>query len=198
MDVVVVTVDSLDGKTAQAYADDYFDNNGYGLGTDNSGTLLLVAMQEREWAVSTCGIAIRAVKGHEIDDIMDNILPDLSSGDYYEVFSSFLVQIEAEYTQYASGEDTDGFTFGNVIIALIIGAVVACIALLIMRSSMNTAKQQHGARNYICDGTYDLFRCHDIYLYSRTSKVKKPENSSGGGSHRSSSGRSHGGRSGRF
>ena len=32
MDFVVVTVPSLDGKTSEAYADDYFDYNGYGGG----------------------------------------------------------------------------------------------------------------------------------------------------------------------
>ncbi|MDR1560450.1 MAG: TPM domain-containing protein, partial [Clostridiales bacterium] len=29
-DVVIVTVNSLDGKTPEAYADDYFDYNGFG------------------------------------------------------------------------------------------------------------------------------------------------------------------------
>jgi DNA primase len=43
-------------------------------------------------------------------------------------------------------------------------------------------------------GSYDLFRCHDIYLYSHTSRTRKSESST----HSSSSGRSHGGRSGRF
>lgn len=36
-DVVVVTVNSLDGKSAQDYADDFYDYNGYGIGTDKSG-----------------------------------------------------------------------------------------------------------------------------------------------------------------
>ena len=29
-DVIVVTVDSLNGKTVEEYADDYYDDNGYG------------------------------------------------------------------------------------------------------------------------------------------------------------------------
>ena len=42
-DVIVVTVASLDGKTAESYADDYFDFNGYGLGQDGDGILLLLS-----------------------------------------------------------------------------------------------------------------------------------------------------------
>lgn len=196
MDAVIVTVNSLDGRSAQAYADDYFDHNGYGIGNDYSGILLLLAMDEREWAVSTCGDAMAAVRNSEIDDIVENILDDLSDGSYYRAFDSFLAQVENEYEGYASGTDASGFSFKNILIALVIGAAVGLIVLLILRGKMNTAKPQHGARNYMTDGSYDLFRCHDIYLYSHTSRTQKAESSSG--SHRSSSSRSHGGSSGRF
>ena len=37
MDVVILTVDSLEGKTPQDYADDYYDDNGYGCGQEMSG-----------------------------------------------------------------------------------------------------------------------------------------------------------------
>ena len=38
-DVVILTVKSLDGKSAQDYADDYYDNNDYGLDNEKSGVL---------------------------------------------------------------------------------------------------------------------------------------------------------------
>ena len=41
------------GKTAEAYADDYYDYNGYGYGENDDGLLLLVSMGEREWAITT-------------------------------------------------------------------------------------------------------------------------------------------------
>ena len=46
-EVAVVTVNSLEGKTAEAYADDYYDYNGYGYGENDDGLLLLVSMGER-------------------------------------------------------------------------------------------------------------------------------------------------------
>jgi len=54
-DIVVLTVTSLNGKSAEAYADDFYDQNGYGFGSDNSGVLLLLAMSEREYHISTTG-----------------------------------------------------------------------------------------------------------------------------------------------
>ena len=44
LDVVVVTVDTTYGKSVQTYADDYYDEQGYGYGADNSGILLLLCM----------------------------------------------------------------------------------------------------------------------------------------------------------
>lgn len=45
VDVVIVTTDSLGGKTAQEYADDYFTDYGYGQGEDRDGILFLVDME---------------------------------------------------------------------------------------------------------------------------------------------------------
>ena len=40
-EVAVVTVNSLEGKTAEAYAYDYYDYNGYGYGKNDDGLLHL-------------------------------------------------------------------------------------------------------------------------------------------------------------
>ena len=54
-DVVLVTKANISGSNVTGYADDFFDGNGYGRGTDNNGILFLITMQEREWAISTSG-----------------------------------------------------------------------------------------------------------------------------------------------
>ena len=58
LDIVIVTTYGTDGKGVQAYADDFYDLNGYGYGSSNSGILLLLDMESREWYMSTCGDAI--------------------------------------------------------------------------------------------------------------------------------------------
>ena len=54
-DVVVVTKNGLDGKTAQEYADDFFDYNGFGQGEEYDGALLLLDMDSRAFQISTSG-----------------------------------------------------------------------------------------------------------------------------------------------
>ena len=89
-DAVIVTADSLNGKTAEEYADDYFDYNGYGYGEDYDGVLLLISMEYRDWAISTCGRGQEVFTDYGLDRIRDAIVPYLSQGQYYSAFERFL------------------------------------------------------------------------------------------------------------
>lgn len=89
-DIVIVTVDSLDGKTDQEYADDYYDDNGYGYGARSDGVLLLVAMNERKMYITTSGSGINIIDNGYIDYIFDTIQTDMSDGNYYKAFNQFV------------------------------------------------------------------------------------------------------------
>lgn len=80
VDVVVVTVNSLEGKTAQAYAEDYFIDHGYGQGENGDGILFLLDMGDRNWAIATHGYAIEVFTDAGQSYIMDQVKPYLSDG----------------------------------------------------------------------------------------------------------------------
>ena len=98
-DVVIVTVPTLGGKTAEAYADDYFDYNGYGYGAmpnangttiDGDGVLLLLSMEDRDFAISTSGYGITAFTDYGIQTYLEDLfLPYLRSNDYAGGFDAF-------------------------------------------------------------------------------------------------------------
>lgn len=191
MDIVFLTVDRLYGRSAMRYADDYYDQNGY----EEDGILFLLAMEEREWYISTSGSAIYALSDRDLEEIEYEVIPYLSDGRYADAFYHFLV-ILPEYLDNSVPERSV-----NVFFSLMIGAVVAAVVVLIMRASMNTRRNQHSAADYLRRDSYRLRVQRDMFLYSNVSKVRRQQNnSSGGGSsvHRSSGSRSHGGRGGRF
>lgn len=224
MDVVILTVDSLHGKRPQDYADDYYDENGYGCGEEKSGLLFLISMEERDWYISTCGEAIYAFTDYGIQQVGEAALPYLSDGEYYEAFDAYLDTLPAYLSAYRSGAPLDGYAdysgdyyhgdresvvyyeeehSPSLVISLLIGAAAAGIAVLVMRASMNTKRLQSSAADYLEHGSFHLNRQQDMFLYSNVSKTRRPEehdNNSGGGSsvHSSSSGRSHGGGGGKF
>ncbi len=191
MQLVYLTVDSLNGKTAMAYADDYFEAN-YG----ENGILLLIAIQEREWHISTSGTAIEAFAETDLMDMEDGLMKYLPDGKYDKSFQQFLA--DAQY--YWCNEGVSDFE-ASAFIAIPAGAVIALIVLLILRATMNTKKSQRSAVSYEVAGSYHLRRHQDLFLYSKVNKQAKPQQSSSGsgsGTHKSSSGRSHGGRGGKF
>lgn len=224
LEIAIVTTYGTGGKGVQAYADDFYDQNGYGYGDTNSGILLLLDMEGREWYMSTCGEAIYIFTDYGLDQLGETILPWLSNGDYYYAFLAWISSLSPYVKAYRNGGPVDGYVppdeyespYGEEIVyhdmpvgirirpfptALIIGLVAALITILIMRSRMNTAKLQKSAANYLKDGSFRLRQRSDMFLYSRVTRTARPKNNtSGGGSsvHRSSGGVSHGGRGGRF
>ena len=222
MDVVILTVSSLDGTRAQDYADGYYDINGYGFGDNADGILFLLAMEEREWYISTCGAAIYAVTDYGAEQLGSAALPYLSDGAYYDAFQAYLNTLAQYLEAHALGNPIDGYAGDtgsfyhgdqeeilyyeeqegvNIILSVLIGAAAATAAILIMRIPMNTKKRQYGAADYLNTGSYHLRTRRDIFLYSNVTKSRKQQSSSSGGGssvHRSSSGRRHGGGGGKF
>lgn len=222
MDVVILTVPSLNGASAQNYADDYYDLCGYGYGEKGDGILFLLAMNEREWYISTCGDTIYAVTDYGVQQLGNAALPYLSDGLYFDAFDVYLDELSYFLEAYANGTPLDGYAdysgnyyHGsqeevvyyedeqgiNIFLSLVIGILAAGVSILIMRSSMNTKRRQQSAADYMNEGSYHLRVHRDLFLYSKVSKTRKQQNSSSGGGssvHRSSGGRSHGGGGGRF
>ncbi len=191
IDVLILTIDSLDGKSAQDYADDYLDYNGY----SPDAIVFLLAMGSRDWYISTAGKAIRAFNDSDLARTRENIIPYFSSGRYYDGFSRWL-----SYLENCFAGDThvnERSTSTTILISTIFGLIVALITVGCMLYAMKTARPQRNATNYIRRGSYMLTRDRDYFLYSRVTKTRKPEPNSST-THTSSSGRSHGGGGGKF
>lgn len=210
-DVVVVTTNSTGSKTATEYADDYFDYNGYGRGSNNDGALFLVDMGDRKWAISTSGYGIEAIVDSALDDMEEEIVPYLKSGDYDGAFNEF-----ADLTYDIVNDAKNGKSYSNsttsttknhknigtnLIVAFSIGAVISLIIILVYRSKLKPVKCQKEAKEYIVPGSFNLRRSDDVFLYFNITKVPIPKNNDSddsGSFHSSSSGSSHGGLSGSF
>ncbi|MDR1640037.1 MAG: TPM domain-containing protein [Clostridiales bacterium] len=200
-DIVIVTTDSLDGKSATAYADDYFDYNGYGAGENYDGVLFLLAIKDRSWAISTSGRCITLLPQSTTDRMGEAITPYLSNGNYNKGFETFLDGV-VRYSDSSPAVRGSSRSNQNIPYIAAIGAsLVISIAIMMgLLAQMNTAKPKRSAMNFIVDGSFKVTRHADIFLWSHITKTPIPRetNSGGGGGHISSSGRSHGGSSGRF
>ena len=211
-DVAVMTVNSLEGKTATEYADDVFDGEGYGLGDGKDGILFLVDMGDRNWATSTHGYAITAFTDAGLDYIEEKVLSDLSDGAYAQAFTTFAEQCDLFLTQAETGAPYD---VGNMpqepfayvfwlVVCLAVGFVIALITALIKRSSLKSVVKKTSAEDYMKENSFQLTTKQDRFINrvvtSRPIPKDDDSHSGGGGSttHVSSSGETHGGHSGKF
>lgn len=197
-DVVMLTMTGgYDGKGVVAYADDYFDYNGYGIGSDRTGVLLLINMTERDIYVSTSGKAIRALTDYGIDRLLDEITPYFSDAEYARGFERFLEEMDYYVSAYENGTpvsvEASADYFTAAIVCLVIGAVIALLITSSIKKGMNTTRISRDAAYAVDRESFELSRSRDIFLYSRTRRIPRNDSSSGSSTHRSSSGSSHGG-----
>lgn len=208
LDVVVVTVNSLNGKSPRVYADDYYDNNNYGFGEQKDGVLLLLAMETRDYYISTSGYGIRAFTDAGIERIGNSIVDDLGDGNYMEAFTTYAEFCDDYITKAKDGTpyDTGNMPKGQydimqyLLISFAIGFIVALIVTGIMRSKLKSVRFKSGASDYMKKDSFVLTQSKDIYLYRNVTRRAKPKDDDSGGSstHHSSSGRNHGGGGGKF
>lgn len=207
-DVVVVTTNTLDGKTAEAYADDYYDYNGYGQGDSFDGCLLLVSMEDRDWHISTTGYGITALTDAGIDYISDHFVSYLSDGNYNLAFNTYADLVDEFVTHaktsspYDVGnlpKDAKKFEIKFLLYGLITGFIAALIIVSVLKAQLKSVSHKTEANEYLVEGSLCVTNQSDTFVTAHVSKTRR-EKSSGGGSstHTGSSGTSHGGGGGKF
>ena len=223
-DYVVLTSDDTEGKSSIAYADDFYDENGFGTGEDFSGLLYFIDMDNRVPTISTCGEMIDIITDARLENLLGIAYDYLVKGEYAASAEAVIEQAVsyarkgAPEGQYRVDEETGEaltrpkpkLTFGEIVFALGAGTAIFFLLRVTLRA------------NYTLRGSrirYDLHensscrmeRREDRFLRSHVIHRRRTpppsSGSSGGGSsfsssrtstvHRSSSGRSHGGGSGR-
>lgn len=204
LDVVIVTVNSTEERTVTEYADDTYDYSGY----SDDGILLLISVYDREWAVSTSGYGITAFTDAGLMYLTDKITDSMSDGEWSDAFHSFADLCDEFITQAHTGIPYDS---GNLpkkpfnpiltgFVSLGIGFVIAFFRMNKWKNQLYSVRAKAEAADYLKAGSLNITEQKDLFLYRRVDRREKSESSSGGGSstHTSSSGKTHGGSSGRF
>lgn len=198
MDVVIVTVNGIgDSKNIRAFADDYYDYNGYGVGMsgDRSGILLVVDCESGERYLSLRGDAIKAISDDETAEIASRVKPKLENGDFADAFTTYANMCDRYMTSYRNSLK---FPFvRNLLISLGIALIIALIVTSTMRGQLKSVRANNLASDYVVPGSLNVEQSYEIYLYSKVNAVSRSNNNDSGGSktHTSSSGATHSGRS---
>lgn len=177
LEIAIVTTESLGEKnTMEEYADDKFESM-YG---DKDGVLLLISTGDGAWYISTCGKGITIFTKAGIEYIGDKIVSHLKKDKYNDAFDEFAQLCDEFATQAETGEPFDSNNLPHeplsgvwIIIAVVVGFLIALMVVGNMKSKLKTVRSQSGAANYVREGSMNVTGSRDLYLYRTVTRVKK-------------------------
>lgn len=191
-DVVVVTLDSLNGVDVEEASCEIYDQYGFGYGVEADGVILLISMEERDWVITSTGFGEEAINADARNYMSEAFVSDLSDGDYFDAFNTFADLTQDLVTDARNGEvykkpfNPAGSLGGSVVIS----AIVSFFSVGRMKGKLKSVSAQYAA-DYVKQDSLDIREANERFLYHTiTSTPKQTESrSSGGHSHSSTSGK---------
>ena len=208
MDLAFLTTNDTEGKSVQQYGADFYVEHDLGLGENYDGVIFVLDMGGREGQIITSGKAIDIYTDYYIDQMWDNMVEELSAGDYYNAFFTLyldLNQYAAEYEKYQADPDsyisdyskeqkTKGIFMGLGIAALF-ALVVAAVAVSSMKKACKNVRPYTDGRAYLKENGFYLSVNQDSFATTHTSMMPIPRDDD---NHHHSGGSSWGGGSSTF
>ncbi len=228
MDLAVVTAFRQTGTSAQEYADDFYDENGIGEGfSGNSGALYLIYMDgpgevHGDYYISAYGDMVRLLTDERLDRINGRAVEYLADQDYAGAARVVAEEIQdyarrgIQRGQYEYDTDRGlpvlhfSLRWYEILISVGLAAMMAvstCLGVVRSYGMKQTERQKRNSSmayqaqcRILSEGPPDRL----INQFVTHHRISHSSGRSSGGSrgrsstHRSSSGRRHGGRGGRF
>ena len=216
MDVVIVSAYADGERSAEEYADDYYDYGGFGVGKKASGVLLLYYMDGPgqlggECYISTAGTMINMLTDERIESILDDVYGDLGNRDFAGATEHFLEDVKAyvkegvESGQYTYDRDTGeivryhSIRLYEVAIAMVIAGILAGSVCLDIKKryamKQSSREVSNSLQAYRADCAFHFSVAGDKMVNKYVRSVPIPRNTSSGSGGRGHSGSSSAGRS---
>lgn len=216
MDVVIVSAYADGERSAEEYADDYYDYGGFGVGKKASGVLLLYYMDGPgqpggECYISTAGTMINMLTDERIESILDDVYGDLGNRDFAGATEHFLEDVKAyvkegvESGQYTYDRDTGeivryhSIRLYEVAIAMVIAGILAGSVCLDIKKryamKQSSREVSNSLQAYRADCAFHFSVAGDKMVNKYVRSVPVPRNTSSGSGGRGHSGSSSAGRS---
>ena len=186
IEIGAITVDSYEGKDPQAFADDFYDYNGYGYGENDDGLIVVFNTGKgdgnRNLAISTHGKGIELLTDLEIDRIIEMMINPIKNGDFASAFDNFVTECEGAFDESIS--------IIWIPVSILVGFGLAFLIVKIQASKLKNVVRKADAADYV--GNVILTYQDDRFMYRNVTRTPRAKSNSSS-THTSSSGRTHGG-----
>lgn len=202
-DVVLLTETDIGNQPTNHYAADYYDYGGFGYGDSHDGIMLLLVLGggvgNRDYYILNTGRGEKIFTDSVMYDLEDDFLPYLRQSNYAGGLGRFVQDVQARLEAYKPMNRANRVLPVTMIAGLAVGLIVA----LVLKGQMKTVRRKQNAASYVREGSFNLTRAQDLYLYTTTTRHRIETSSSGGrsgggGGFTGSSGTHHTGHGGKF
>ncbi len=186
-DFVIYTSNDSYGFSHQTLAADFYQFNGYGLGDDYSGSVLMICMESgnRGWYTAARGSARSYYDYDNINILDDSIEGDMIDGEYFLAMKTYISLIGQ---LYSTGRLPSIDLTHRLIIAGVVAVIVGLIVVFVLSSGMKKVKIAVNADSYFVPGSMKLRRSTDHFLHSHVTRIRRDQGrGNGGGGHGGSS-----------
>ena len=201
LDLVIVTIND-NFESTQEYADDFYDYNNFGYGSERDGLLFLVDMENRYVYISATGGAMSLYPDVECNMITEQVYTYFSDQHYYDGTYQMIKTLDTYYELSYNDNDSDEYTYNkadvNYLYVFIFATVCTIIGIVILIKRNDLVKVATTSEEYYDKGSIGVHRIKDVVIGHHVTKhaIQRDTGShgggfSGGGGHISSSGSSH-------
>ncbi|WP_207645755.1 TPM domain-containing protein [Geosporobacter ferrireducens] len=182
VDIIILTAKDTQGKDVVTYMEDFYDEKGLGYDKPHGNTVILtIDMEHREVYVAGFYKGEKYLDDSRCDLIRKKITPDLSGGNYYEAFHSF-IKLSYQYMGIKPGVNPEKILF-KLWFQVLVAIIVASVSVVTM-AYHSGGRSTTGGSTYLDAKNSGITNRRDVYIRTETTKRKKPSNEkkSGGGS----------------
>ena len=211
--LAVMTAEDTGGKSVRGYGEDLFEAKDLGFGEDFNGLFILIVMEDRDFYIGTFGKAIKIFTDERLDTLVDIAVPDLTAGNYSAACLKCLDRIENYQTmgipenQYEYKENVIFSPF-RLIVSLLIFLGVGAVTAVVFRKNVIAKYDKYSAKpaydssalalQAMAVSTDALLNTYRSRHYQPVARTSSSSSSGRSTTHKTSSGRTSGGRGGKF
>lgn len=196
---MIITANGTEEKDIIPYVEDFYDEEAPGYDQPHGNTAILtIDMEVRDVYLAGFKKAETYLDDGRMDLIRNKITPDLSEGEYFQAFSTF-IHTAHKYMGYKPGVNPENILFKwwfQIAASIAVAGVI--VVLMAYRSG---GRVTVNAGTYMNSNQSKVLSKYDKYVSETVTKRKKPSSntkSGGGGGGISSGGHSHSGSRGKF
>ena len=169
-----------------------------GEGPNRDGIMLLLSMDDRDWAMfcygKRCEYAFNSYGQEKLEKVF---LDDFRENDWYGGFEDYVKECRVYLEKASAGKPVRASLFYPLLIVIGLSLLAAAAVVAVIWQKMDTVSEKATANAYVSAGLR-LTEQTDQFTHKTTSSRKIERSSSGGSSSQSESGGGGSGRSGKF